>query len=244
MCLKTYSLLRRLFIILTVCLLVIVLTSCASRQSNNEGTKTVKVWIDFSPYVSINDGHVDRILQEPVAWQDEATTKVAPRVRYEVEKGVYTYADEWQDGKYYYEYECEASLKKLYIQAPTVEIVLPLNELCVPAIEGETVMRDGTPWFTIDEVQTTSGELVISFLVEDSHPTVFPYVDGSVAEGSVSTSEKTEKGYSYQIRVPYIDGKEIVADDVFLCVAQIETIIAIDASYTSDSDVELIPIRD
>ena len=42
----------------------------------------------------------------------------------------------------------------------------------------------------------------------------------------------------------YIEGKEIVADDVFLCVAQIETIIAIDASYTSDSDVELIPIRD
>lgn len=241
---RPYSLPRRIIIILAVCLLAIALSSCASKQSKNEETKIVNVWIDFSPYESINDGRVHTILQEPFAWQDKEKTVPAPRIKYKVQEDVYVYADEWQDGKYYYEFECAASLKELYIQAPTVEITQPMNEFSVPAIEGETVTRDGLPWFTIDEVRATAGELVISFFIEDSHPTVLPFVDGIVAEGSVSTSEKTEKGYSYQIRVPYIDGKEIVADDVFLCVAQIETIIAIDASYTSDSDVELIPIRD
>ena len=234
------SIVRRLSCLLVIGGLLVFIVACSGKTSEMEESKVIGVWIDFSSY----GGQVHSIIQEPFAWQNESMTKAAPRVRYEVEKGIYTYADEWQNGKYYYEYECAASLKELYIQPPTVEIALPENELSVPAIEGETVTRDGSPWFTIDEVHATAGELVISFFIEDSHPTVLPFVDGIVAEGSVSTSEKTEKGYSYQIRVPYIDGKEIVADDVFLCVAQIETIIAIDASYTSDSDVELIPIRD
>ena len=231
---------RRILCAFAVMFLALTLVSCSSRKN----TKIVDIWIDFSPYVDSPAASIREILAPPSAWQNEKLTVSAPRVRYEVENGKYTYAKEWEDGKFYYEFECDADLKELYIQAPLVNVCRPMDEYTVSTAEGETLMRNGKPWFTVNEVRVTAGELVIVCSVEEGPLEMHAILDGKIAEG-VTTGHQRESGkkaFDYTIRVTYPDGNPIDPEDVTLSIMTIDEVYAVDAIYTTGSDVTLIPV--
>ncbi|MBR4742901.1 MAG: hypothetical protein IK082_01775 [Oscillospiraceae bacterium] len=227
-------------IIIVIACVLLVLVSC----SGCGNTMVVGVRIDYSPYLDSPAASIRQLIVPPSAWQDEKLTVSAPRVRYKTEDGHYTYADEWQDGVFYYEFECRAGLKTLYIRAPEVNVARPSEEYTVPAEEGAVIMKDGSPWITVGEVRVTAGELVISCTVEGEQAEIWPFVNGERAAGNV-TGHQRESGkmlFDETIRVTYPDGIPIDPADVCLSITRIETIHAVDAIYTTDADVTLVPV--
>lgn len=230
----------RSYCIIVILCLVLLLVSCSGRGN----TRVVGVRIDFSPYVDSPAASIRDTVSPPSAWQDEKLTVSAPRVRYKTDDGHYTYADEWQDGVFYYEFECPSDLKTLYIRAPEVNIARPSEEYTVPAAEGGIILKDGKPWITVGEVRVTAGELVISCTVEGERAEIFPVVDGERAAGN-TTGYQRESGkdiFDYTVRVTYTDGIPIDPEDVSLSVTMVETVSAVDAVYTTDADVTLVPV--
>ena len=226
-------------ILVIVCLLLLFVfcSGCGN-------TKVVGVRIDYSPYLDSPAASIRQTIAPPSAWQNEKLTVSAPRVRYKTEDGHYTYADEWQDGVFYYEFECRSGLKTLYIQAPKVNVARPSEEYTVPAAEGGIIMKDGRPWVTVEEVRVTAGELVISCTVEGEQAEIFPLVNGERAAGNV-TGHQRESGkniFDETIRVTYVDGIPIDPADVLLSCTLVETISAVDALYSTDADVTLVPV--